>query len=339
MTDRYRLIGANGSPYSVKLRALLRYRRLSFDWVLRTPDIQQELAEHIKVALVPVLGLPEGGYRIDSTKIIEELESRHPGERSVVPDDPGQAFLSHLLEDMADEWGTKMMFLLRWEKPVDQEYCARWIISDARPDLSGDALADAAAAIKERQMGRMALVGCTEQNAPVIKDHFRRVIKTLNDNLVGQRFLFGSRPALADFGWFGQLCTLNNDPSPNRIIREEAPDLQHWIRRFEDLSGIDGDWNAPSEPLSPAVMEMLKIAGEAYLPFLVANQRALESGASSVSLTINDQTYEQAPFGYQGKCLTWLREHFSSLGSEARDAIIPTLQDTGCLFAFQSKRD
>ncbi len=333
-TDRYRLIGADPSPYSVKLRAILRYRRLPFDWVVRTPAALEEIA-HVKPRLMPVIRYPDdGAYHTDSTPIALDLERRHPGERSILPDDPGQAFLSHLIEDMADEWYTKVLFLHRFRLPVDQRYGAAWVVMDSRPDLEGAALEEAIVAFRARQVERMPLVGALAANAGPIDASFHRLLAVLEAHVASGRFLFGTRPALADFGLFGQLRTLATDPTPMAIIRREAPALEHWVRRLDDTSGVEGTWDDPEAP-SPVVEALLRLVGEVYLPFLRANAAAALAGAETFTVDLAGGTLTQPPFRYQAKCLAWLREHLASLDGAPAARTRALLSETGCLDALE----
>jgi glutathione S-transferase len=121
----YVLIGMPASPYSLKLRALMRYRRLDFVWEMGSPRTSRRKIE-VKPPLIPVLMLPEdGSFHVDSTPLAHLLEERHPGQRSVLPPDPVLGFVNHLIEDLADEWLTKAMFHYRWAYPECIDYCGR----------------------------------------------------------------------------------------------------------------------------------------------------------------------------------------------------------------------
>ena len=87
--ERYRLIGSTGSPYALKLRAILRYRRLPFDWVLMTKALREETSD-VRPNLIPLLRFPaEDQYRTDTTFLAHALEERHPGSRSNPTGRPG----------------------------------------------------------------------------------------------------------------------------------------------------------------------------------------------------------------------------------------------------------
>ena len=124
MTEgRYRLIGSTASPYAIKLRALLRYRRIPFDWVIMTKALRKA-TEHLRPNLIPALQYPDGTYRGETTTLAYDLESRHK-ERSVIPDDKAVAFICDLLEDLADEWAVKPISL-SLVGSGDQAYVSRW---------------------------------------------------------------------------------------------------------------------------------------------------------------------------------------------------------------------
>ena len=332
--DRYIIVGQNASPYSMKLRAVMRYRRLPFDWVLRTERNMNEFAD-VRPLLMPMIRFPgEEEWRIDSTPIIDTLEHRHPAQRSVIPDSPGRAFLAYLIEDFADEWLTKAMFHYRWAYDADIHYASFWIADDFFPDRKGEARAAAAKRFADRQIERMPLVGCTPQNEPVIEETYTRTLDLLETHVGLHDYLFGSCPSIADFGLFGQLKTLATDPTPLAIIRERAQRTESWVRALDDASGLEGEWYPESQALPDATVGLLRLAAETYLPFLAANATAAERGGEKFELELLGHTYTQAPFGYQVKCWAALRSRFAALDSASVEYITPLLTQTGCLEYF-----
>jgi glutathione S-transferase len=318
------------SPYSVKMRAILRYRRLPFVW--QATGNPRDVAVNANLPpVIPVLAFPDGRLMNDSTPLAYALEREHPGERSIVPDDPAHAYLSDLLEDFGDEWVTKMMFHYRWFYADDRAFAQTWIITSRDPVMAEAPRRAAMQMFNDRQVGRMAMVGCTEQNRPIIEDSYRFVLDTLDSHVRTIPFLFGTRPSLADFGLFGQLQILSVDPTPMAEMRARAPDLYCWLLRLDDASGVEGDWLDAAAPLPPTLTALLKHCGETYLPFLAANTEALHDGADEVALEIQGRPYAQAPFRYQGKCHDALRKKLAALAPDVRRRLDPVLEETGCL--------
>lgn len=324
--ERYQLYGGGGSPYSQKMRAILHYRRLPFDWIQITPAIRAEI-QHDGPPVIPVLRLPEDqSLHVDSTPLAFLLEERHH-HRSIIPNDPAMAFLCNLIEDMGDEWVTKMMFHYRWDLEIDQLYSSRQIISDNTPGLRGHDLQQAAEAIRQRQVGRMPLVGCTPQNKPIIEGSFHELLAILDTFATRDEYLFGTRPSLADFGLFGQLKTLASDHTPMLIMRNTTPSVYDWVRRLEDSSGIEGEWHAFAGRRD-AVGELLKFCARYYLPFLAANADAHAAGREMMQVELAGHDYEQPTFNYQVKCYDRLKK---LLKNEPSQPLRDVLAQSGCL--------
>ncbi len=342
-TDRpLGLVGHFGSPYSMKMRAVLRYRRIPFRWMIRDSAADRGIPKP-PVAIIPVIAFPgsDGTYvesMVDSSPQIDRLETMYAG-RSLTHPDPGRHFLDLLIEDYADEWITKCMYHYRWfdEYPgaIDKAGSLLPLATNLR--LAGETLERAKAHIIRRQTGRTPLVGSTVGNQPVIESSYRRLLAILEESIIERDFLFGSRPARADFGLFGQLIQLIRwEPDSMEIAVKDAPHVYSWIDKIDDLSGLevsDDDWD--SGDLPSALDRLLREIGRTYAPFLIANAQASAASASEVVCEIDGIEYRQSPFPYQVKCLQWLREAYGGLGPAARADVDQALNGTGAeqLFA------
>lgn len=177
----------------------------------------------------------------------------------------------------------------------------------------------------------MALVGCTEQNAPVIEESYLHLLELLESHVGQFDFLFGSRPSLGDFGLFGQLKILATDPTPLSIMRSKAQRTESWIRQLDDASGIEGDWIGSPDDLPEATKGLIKMAGEIYLPFLAANAAAVQNEEDMFRLELMGHAYEQSVFRYQTKCLADLRSRYQALSGDDRQQLNGLLSACGCL--------
>ena len=340
ITHPLKLGGAYGSPYSVKMRAVLRYRRIPFTWVLR--DSALDDLPPVPVRLIPVIAFPDGDgayteAMIDSSPLIDRLETMETA-RSLTPTDPVVAFLDRLVEDYADEWLTKAMFHYRWHYRDDIERAGdvlpRWRAITA----SEETIARLKQQFSERQISRLRYVGSSPETAPVIEDSYRRFVDSLDAHLRRHPFLMGARPGASDFGVFGQLTQLTHfDPTPMALTLARSPRVFAWVDLLEDLSGLpvtDEGW-LPRAAMAEALRDLLAEVGRTYVPVMLANARALAQGADRVETDVEGRPWIQQPFAYQGKCVRWLRESWGRLADADRAALAPLLADTGCLRLFE----
>ena len=330
MSDAYRIFGAEVSPYSVKVRSYFRYKGIPHEWIVRSAETQAEYQKYAKLPLIPVVVTPDDRGLQDSTPILETLEAVFP-EPSIHPPEPEAAFVSALLEEFGDEWGNKWMFHLRWARPADQRSAAERIAGAMMPDADPKALDQMATGIVERMVGRVWFVGSNETTAPIIEDSFREAVDQLDVHLRARPYLFGGRPAFGDFGLWGQIYNAWTDPTANALLEERGPAVVEWVKRM-----LDPKSEGPFEPfaaLEPTLRPLLeRQVGALFLPWSLANARALAEGAEEFSVELAGHTWTQKPQKYHARSLAKLAERYREAD---RAAVDPVLERAGCLSALR----
>ena len=333
------LSGAPGSPYTRKMLAVLRYRRLPYRLLMQGSAAQQVLPQP-KVSLLPTFYLPGPTGEVeavtDSSPLIRRFEREHAG-RSVIPNEAALAFLDALIEDFADEWLTKAMFHYRWSYAADIEKAGVILPAWRDPSVPDAVLAARAKTIRERQIERLRFVGSNPVTGPVIEAGYRRVLEALEAIFREQPFVLGRRPGAGDFGLYGQLTQLAAfDPTPMALTQEVAPRVAAWTGLMEDQSGLEpqtADWLS-IDALPAPLLALFSEIGRLYVPLMRANAAAIAAGAKSFETTVDGRPWTQQTFPYQAKCLSWLAADRAALDGAERIKVDAILAQTGCLDLF-----
>ena len=326
MSQAYRLIGAELSPYSVKVRSYCRYKGIAFDWLSRATH-QDLFDKHAKLPLIPLIVSPDGESLQDSTPMMEWLEARHP-EPSIHPGEPTSRFVSFLLEEFGDEWGNKWMFHYRWARQADQESAAGRIASAMMPKADENQVNAMRTAIMDRMKNRLWFVGSSPLTAQQIEDSYQEVLGILNDHLAGRRFLFGDRPSFGDLGIWGQIYNAYTDPTAGEILRRGFARVKDWVLRLLDTDPEDAQGEfEPWSVLAPTLTPLLRgpVAGQ-FLPWARANAEAIASAAEEFSVTLRGKEWRQKPLKYHARSYKHLCHRYALVDEDTR----ALMRQTGC---------
>ena len=336
MTEPLKLVGGTGSPYTHKMIALLRYRRIPYAILWgQVEDVCKGLGvEPPKPAFLPTFLFDDAGgltAQCDSTPIIRRLEAMQ-SDRSVLPEDPALAFIDYLIEDFADEWCTKYMFHYRWYPEADADNAGTLLPLGFDGTMDEAVFKQFKAYITDRQVGRLYVVGSNDTTAPIIDASYRRFLAAMELHLSNQHYMLGSRPGAGDFALYGQLTQLVGfDPTPRAIAHEVSPRTVAWVDRIADLSGVEpsgSDWLRLEDQAS-SLGEVLSEIGRVYVPAQLANARAAGAGEKDWTCTIDGTQWVQRTFPYQAKCLAWTRQAYRALSEPDRARVDKILQNTG----------
>lgn len=322
------LCGPELSYFTGKLEAVIRYMELPYQRVDKGP--MGEMAATTGTAQVPGLKLADDRWMTDTTPITAWLDERYP-EASVIPREPVTAFFSRLLEDYADEWLWRPAMHYRWDYAEGAALQSRVLANEVGRDIPLPGFVKRYL-IRNRQRKYFTR---GDGVTPETWDHVEKIyLDTLIhfDKILQTRpYLLGTRPSLADFGFFGPMFRhFAMDPTSARIMRETAPSVFEWVARM---------WNARKSVMSGELMEhvpddwgpILDSIGSAYLPYLCANAEAWKAERSHFDVDIEGAPYRHirtAP--YRVWCLEELRRHFDVLSEPHQHEVRDRLEAHGC---------
>jgi glutathione S-transferase len=307
----YRLFGMEVSPYSVKVRALLRFKQLPFEWVLRSQANEAEFREHAKVPLIPLLLTPSGAMQ-DSTPMLDYLEAAHPSP-SIRLADPVLNFLSDALEEAADEWLVKPMFHYRWNYEADRIDAGMRIATASVPP--GVDPSKFATLISNHLMTRSAPLGCTEANKPLLERYLQESATRLNKHLATRSFIFGEQLSAADLGLGSMYYEFYSDPTPRSRL-QPFTHLAAWVERCMSPAGLGQgaceQWESLESTLLPVLEHELSAT---YLPWAKANAAAFSLGADTpFTVDLHSHVFAQPAQKYPAKSWQNLQASFQRFG-------------------------
>jgi glutathione S-transferase len=333
----FRLLGAERSYFTGKVRPALRAKRVHFEEILATPDVYREIRRRTGLLFIPVVVTPEDETWQDTSEILDALEARVP-EPPLYPPTPVQRVVAQLFELYADEFMMLPAMHYRWSTPEGNREARM-----AFAALTGDR--ERSMRFADRMAGSLPLLGVVPETIPAIEAHLEELLGHMHGLLGEQGFLLGEQPSLADCAMLGPLYAhLYLDLVPGPMLRERSSRVAHWIERTNHPDPLGFAGFRSDDGLAEGLRPILELIGRDAVPLLLDGVRAFESWADERPDTALEPpravgTHETALRGNAVSRLTssytpWMVQRtldvYGDLDDAQRVAVDRALAGTGC---------
>lgn len=326
MTPRYRILGGENSPDAVKVRAALRFKGLAFGFDSTAADPVRELTVFTGGPARSLVIDAEGTSYSETSEFLDALERAHP-QPSLNPSDPENAWLAELLTVYAESWLQRAAIHFRWSNAEDRAAAAARLARAVAPEATPSERQERAALLAEDLAAALPVLGSAPPGDELLERSLHRAVAILDTHLADRPYLLGDAASRADLELSTPLYASGMDLTASRMLRSTGPQVVAWIRRSLDpaVSGRMDSWFALEPTLAPLLVS--EVEG-CYLPFALANARAVAAGEDSLGTEIDGVAFG---CGVDGRAATrWsaLGERFRALPEPA--ALASQLDDAGC---------
>lgn len=265
----YELFAWGSSPYSAKVRAYFKYRKIAYKEI--TPSIvtfRKRLIPKVGKMIMPVVIRNDGHVMQDSTDIICQIEaSMGVGRVSIFPNNPVLQLVNLLLELNADEWMVMSAMRYRWQRPGNRDYIVQDFGDCIAPWLPKPLRKFAGRKVADRMQAHLRRLGIEGDMGAAIDAWTESYLAAMNKILADQPYILGSHPTLADFAIFGPVSAhLYRDPASREVLEPH----QHVVAWIERLQGdVPVTKPSPIFNLHPALLPLLEHQFADQVPALI----------------------------------------------------------------------
>lgn len=326
MDTEYVIYGPPISLFTRKLEAALRFYAAPFRIEPKTAANAAEIESRSGTHQVPALRTPENWMLADTTPILALLDTRFPARR-LVPSGP-LGVLVHIIEEVIDEWISRVMVHYRWHYIENTQHVAR-LVSGREMSL------DEAHEFPLAKWGHRACraTGTESEHQRQAAEHeYFALLDALEAQLGRTGFALGNRPSAVDTILLGGLrAHINRDPLPDiasyaRVVAWDERDANAW----------KGDGELAAFPNStPFADHILSLGKECYAPVALANARALREGHKAFEVTTYGEPVSYLTRPYPARSRQMIHDRIRhQLNQAERQVVADWLEERGLAECF-----